>query len=315
LIVNGAVCRPAGVAAFLFARNLVEESAAGNLSWRLMLAMPLLAPAQPPTAGLYSGPMQHKPVNLYDYPRYYDLVFGSDWKAEFDFLREAFDQFATGQVRRIFEPACGTGRLLFRLGAVGYDVSGLDLNPRAVEYCNKRLLRHGLGTGVFVGDMSDFRLPRKVDAAFNMINSFRHLLSEESARKHLQCMAAALRKGGVYVLGLHLTPTEGVPLAEESWSARRGHLAINTHLETFDLDLKRRAERCTMRMDIYTPKNSFQIVDELVFRTYTRGQLKSLLASVPELEAAAAFDFSYNLDNSIEIEATTQDVVLMLRKR
>jgi SAM-dependent methyltransferase len=259
--------------------------------------------------------MQHKPANLYDYPRYYDLVFGSDWKAEFDFLRAAFCQFATGKVRRVFEPACGTGRLLFRLGAAGYEVSGLDLNPRAVEYCNKRLERSGHGTGVFVGDMADFKLRRKVDSAFNMINSFRHLLSEEAARGHLRCMAAALRRGGLYVLGLHLTPTEGVPMSEESWSARRGHLAINTHLATFDLDLKRRAERCTMRMDVYTPKNSLTITDELVFRTYTRAQLKSLLASVPELELAAVFDFSYNLDDPIKIQATTQDVVLMLKKR
>src|SRR6187549_671346 len=49
--------------------------------------------------------------NLYDYPRYYDLVFGSDWKAEYDFLLEVFDKHAAGRVRRVFEPACGTGRL------------------------------------------------------------------------------------------------------------------------------------------------------------------------------------------------------------
>jgi SAM-dependent methyltransferase len=259
--------------------------------------------------------MQHRLANLYDYPRYYDLVFGSDWKAEVEFLRAAFARFAGGRVRRVFEPACGTGRLLFRLGAAGYDVSGLDLNPRAVQYCNQRLARHGLGAGVFVGDMSSFKLPRKVDAAFNMINSFRHLLSEEAARRHLRCVASALRRGGLYALGLHLTPTEGVPLSEESWSARRGHLSINTHLETFDLDLRRRTERCTMRMDVFTPKNSFQIIDELVFRTYTRAQLRSLLATVPELEQVAAFDFSYNLDDPIEILATTQDVVLILRKQ
>ena len=259
--------------------------------------------------------MQHKPVNLYDYPRFYDLVFGSDWKAEFEFLRAAFTRFADGRVRRVFEPACGTGRLLYRLGAAGYEVSGLDLNPRAVEYCNRRLLRHGLGAGVIVGDMSRFKLPRKVDAAFNMINSFRHLLSEGAARDHLRCVAAALRRGGLYVLGLHLTPTEGTPLSEETWSARRGHLAITTHLQTFDLDLKRRTERCTMRMDVYTPKNTLRISDELVFRTYTKAQLKSLLASVPELELVTVFDFSYDLDDPIEIQAATQDVTLMLRKR
>ena len=28
--------------------------------------------------------------NLYDHPKYYDLVFASDWKAEHDFFLECF---------------------------------------------------------------------------------------------------------------------------------------------------------------------------------------------------------------------------------
>ena len=255
------------------------------------------------------------PANLYDYPRYYDLVFGSDWKAEFDFLRRVFDKFASGRVRKVFEPACGTGRLLFRLALAGYRVSGLDLNPRAVEYCNQRLAKHRKPASVFVGDMADFELEQPVDAAFNMINSFRHLLKEAQAEAHLQCVAAALRPGGIYALGLHLTPTEGTPLEEERWSARRGHLGINTHLQTFDLDLRKRTERCRMTMDVYTPTRMFQIVDELVFRTYTRQQLQKLLAAVPELEMAAVFDFTYRISEPIEIQSDTQDIVLVLRKR
>lgn len=254
-------------------------------------------------------------ANLYDYPRYYDLVFGSDWKAEFDFLLAVFDTHVPGKVRRLFEPACGTGRLVFRLAQAGFKVSGLDLNPRAVEYCNRRLVRHGLPAKVFVGDMSDFRLPRKVDAAFNTINSFRHLLTEGAARSHLRCVAESLRKGGIYVLGLHLTPTAGTPLDEECWSARRGHLAINTYLKTFDLDLRQRTERCRMVMDIYTPTKTRQIEDELVFRTYTAAQLRRLLADVPDLELIATYDFRYQLDAPTEIAADTQDVVLILQRQ
>jgi SAM-dependent methyltransferase len=253
-------------------------------------------------------------VNLYDFPRYYDLVFGSDWKAEFDFLLAVFDTHVTGKVRRLFEPACGTGRLVFRLAQAGYDISGLDLNERAVEYCNRRLANHGLSPSVLVGDMADFRLSRPVDAAFNTINSFRHLLTEAAARSHLECIAQSLRKGGVYVLGLHLTPTEGSPLDEERWSARRGHLVINTHLKTFDLDLRHRTERCQMILDVYTPTQYRQLVDDLVFRTYTAAELRELLASVPELALTASYDFSYRLDSPTEIAADTQDVVLILQK-
>ena len=252
--------------------------------------------------------------SLYDYPRYYDLVFGSDWKAEFDFLIECFDRLAGRQVRRVFEPACGTGRLLYRLAKSGYEVSGLDLNPHAVDYCNQRLRRHGFPQSVVLGDMADFRLRRKADVAFNMINSFRHLTSAKSARDHLQCMARALARGGLYVLGLHLTPTAGRPTNEESWSARRGHLGVNTHMITTERDLPRRIERCCMTYDVHTPTQWSQLIDEIVFRTYTATQFQRLLAEVPEFETVATYDFYYSFDEPIQVDRRTEDVVYILRR-
>jgi hypothetical protein len=85
---------------------------------------------------------------------------------------------------------------LIKFAEAGYDVAGNDLNPLAVEFCNARFRRRGRAAAAVVGDMADFRLRPKVDAAFNMINSFRHLPSERSARSHLECVARALRKGG-----------------------------------------------------------------------------------------------------------------------
>ena len=41
-------------------------------------------------------------------------------------------------MRRLFEPGCGTGRLLVKLAQAGYEVAGNDLNPKAVDYCNAR---------------------------------------------------------------------------------------------------------------------------------------------------------------------------------
>jgi SAM-dependent methyltransferase len=254
-------------------------------------------------------------ANVYDYPGYYDLVYGSDWKAEFDFVLGSFGRYASRAVRRVFEPACGTGRLLFRLGKAGYDVSGLDLNASAVEYCNRRLVRHGLPATVWVGDMTDFRLRPQVDAAFNMINSFRHLTDATGARQHLESVARSLRVGGLYVLGLHLTPTRGVPAGSEYWSARRGHLGVNTRLWTKERDLRRRRERCGVIYDVYTPTRHVRLVDEVVFRTYTWSQFRRLLAQVETLEIAAVHDFSYNLETSMQITSTTEDVVLVLRKR
>ena len=253
--------------------------------------------------------------NLYDFPKYYDLVYGSDWKAEVDFLEACFERFARGAVKRVFEPACGTGRLMYRMAQAGYEVSGLDLNPKAVDFCNRRLERLGYPASAFVGDMSAFSLPRKVDAAFNTINSFRHLDSEEQAGAHLECVAKSLRKGGIYVLGLHLTPTVGVPLETESWAARRGNLSVLSRLWVIGRDRRRRQERVGMSFDVYTPTRQFRIADESSFRMYTAGQMDVLLGQIDDFEITSVHDFGYDADRPIEIDAQTEDVVYVLRRK
>jgi SAM-dependent methyltransferase len=259
--------------------------------------------------------MRYQQASIYDYPRYYELVYGSDWKAEYDFLCGSFRRYARRTVHAVFEPACGTGRVLWRLGKAGFRVSGLDVNPHAVEYCNRRLVRHGLPPSVWVGDMADFQLPRPVDAGMNLINSFRHLATESAAVRHLEMMAAALRPGGVYVLGLHLTPTQGVPQDEERWSARRGHLAVTARLWTKRRDSRRRVETCGTAYDIYTPTRRMRLRGDMTFRMYTWPQFRRLLARVPALELAAVHDFSYNLEVPVRVDARTEDAVFVLRVR
>ena len=253
--------------------------------------------------------------NLYDYPKYYDVIFGSDWKAEFEFLSACFKKHATHDVKRLFEPACGTGRLLWQFAKSGYEVAGNDLNPKAVAYCNARLARHGLPESAVVGDMSAFRVDRKVDAAFNMINSFRHLTAADAALGHLQCVADALTQGGVYVLGLHLTPTRGTPIDEESWSARRGHLAVLSRMKTEKLNRRARRETVSMCFDVYTPTKCFRLVDEFDFKTYTARQMDDLFTKAPDLERVATYDFAYDVTSPIEVTAETEDVVFVMRKR
>ena len=254
-------------------------------------------------------------AHIYDYPKYYDLLFGSDWKAEFDFLQACFQAHARRKVRRLFEPACGTGRLLVKFAAAGYEVAGNDLNPKAIEYCNARLARHGFPPSAVVGDMADFRLRRKVDAAFNTINSFRHLSTERAAENHLCCVADALAVGGLYVLGFHLTPTAGQTSDEESWSARRGHLVVNSRMWSIAVERRRRQERVGMTLDVYTPTRRFRLAEEMVFRTYTAPQFRRLLSGVPRLKLVQTCDFAYEINRPIRINARTEDVIYVLRKQ
>ncbi|MDA0835473.1 MAG: class I SAM-dependent methyltransferase [Planctomycetota bacterium] len=253
--------------------------------------------------------------SLYDYPKYYDLVFGSDCQSELEFLNGTFEKYAKRKVKKLFEPACGTGRLLIRLAQQEFQVSGLDLNPHAVDFCNQRLVKRGFPAGAFVGDMADFQLKKRVDAGFNLINSFRHLASDAQALSHLECMAASISKGGLYLLAMHLSPTKGDPIETESWSARRGNLAVNTHMWIINRDTKKRNEHIGITFDIYTPLRHFKINDTMDYRTYTAKQMEKLIARAPNWEIVGVHDFTYDIDEQIDIGPETEDVVYVLRKR
>jgi len=253
--------------------------------------------------------------SIYDHPKYYDLVFGADCAAEQKFIRRCGQEFAKGKIRKLFEPACGTGRLLVHLAKHGYEIAGIDLNAKAIEFCNNRLERQGIKGRAWVADMSDFETPKQYDLAFNTINSFRHLATEQQSLGHLRSMGGVVRSGGLYLLGIHLTPTAAAPSETESWQARRGNLAVNTHMWTIDRNRRKRVERFGIRFDIHTPSRSWQIEDILVLRSYTADQMQRLIRASECWECVETFDFSYQSDEPIVVDAGTEDVVYVLRRR
>ena len=252
--------------------------------------------------------------HLYDYPKYYDLIFGSDWAAEFKFLKAGFEMYAKRPIKRLFEPACGTGRLMIQFAKAGFEVAGNDLNEKAIDYCNQRLVRHGFPATAFVGDMADFTVKKKVDAAFNMINTFRHLPTEKLAEAHLHCVAESLNKGGLYFLGLHLTPINPQQCTAETWSATRGHLSVVSNLWSMGTDPKKRIERIGVTYDVYTPTKQFRITDETAFRMYSALQMFDLLVKEPRLRLLNMYDFRYDIESPIDITADTEDVVYVLQR-
>ena len=268
--------------------------------------------------------------SIYDHPKYYDLVFGADIAAETQFILDCADTFLTRKPKLFFEPACGTGRLMASLNRKGYATCGLDLNEKAVKFCNQRLERAGFKPTAIVADMCDFspadfrsalgkaktsKAEGPACVAFNTINSFRHVNSEAAARGHLRSMASMVRRGGIYLLGVHLTPTKVPPSETESWSARRGNLAINTHMWTINRDKKKRMERFGIRFDVHTPSRSFRINDELHLRSYTPAQMNRLIAADGQWECLATYDFAYDRDDPITVDASTEDVVYVLQNK
>ncbi len=263
--------------------------------------------------------------SVYDHPNLYDVLFSGDCGPEIEFLLRCPKRYGIGDGLgkgcRYFEPACGTGRLLWRLGKVGHEVAGLDLNPKAVAFCNRRFRRHGLPETAVIGDMTAFSLadlrqnrqrPRPFDVAFNFVSSFLHLTDDTSALAHLDAVADALKPDGCYLLGFHLFPRGKVLCAEESWSVRRGSLALHSHLGRVAVDRRKEIETVEFRVKAVTPKKRYEVVDTFPLRLVTVARFRRLLERSGRFEPIEAFDFDF--DRPIRVNSKTEDVIYVLRK-
>jgi SAM-dependent methyltransferase len=251
----------------------------------------------------------------YDHPCYLDLAFSDETCREADFIEAACRRYVSFPCRRLLEPGCGGGRLIVELARRGYDLTGFDRNPRAVKFTQARVQRRGLSAAIFAADMRCFRLPQPVDAAFCTLNTFRHLLTEADARQHLECVADALRRGGIYLLGFHLLPPDAADESRERWQVRRRSACVRAALEVRQADRRRRREVLRLTLRVQTPKRCFALRSDLVLRTYSAEQFRRLLAATPQFELVDVFDFWYEIDRPLALSDRLADAVFVLRKK
>ena len=162
----------------------------------------------------------------YTAPRLYEIAFDMNRKGEVDFLVHCFRKYARGTVRRVLDIACGTGPHLVRLAERGYRMTGLDLSPQNVAFLGERLEAKHLEADLIVDDMTDFRLPKPVDAAICMQDSQGHLLTNAQLLGHLRSVARNVRRGGLYVFDRYMASSWTNPARSWSWSRRRGGLIV-----------------------------------------------------------------------------------------
>ena len=186
----------------------------------------------------------------YAAPLYYHVAFELNRKAETDFLAACFRKYARGPVRRVArrgvrhrppQPAPGPARVpddgAGPLGAVHRVPPGEAARLR-------------LPVTTVVGDMTDFRLPRSVDAAICMQDSQGHLLETEALVAHLRAVRRNVRRGGVYVFD-RMVPNGWSPGARWIWTRRRRGVTVRTTFQTLlDYDVGRQVCQEVMRFEI-----------------------------------------------------------------
>lgn len=100
------------------------------------------------------------------------------------------------------ELACGTGRPLLELAALGYDVDGLDASADMLAHCRRAAQQQGLEVNLYQARMQEFTLPRRYRSIFLAGASFTLLTSDADARAALDCMRSHLLPGGSVLIPL-----------------------------------------------------------------------------------------------------------------
>ena len=254
----------------------------------------------------------------YDSPLYYDIVYADYTPKETRFIEGIMKQHGpkVAGPLRIFEPACGSGRLLESLSARGHLVHGFDLNRHQVAFAKRRLKAKGLKGRVWLDSLQDFTVPKgaRYDVAHCLVSTFKYIDTEAGAVRSLRRMAAALRPGGLLLLGLHLTDYQNSPPDHERWLGRKPGIRVVSDTWSAPAVRKTRTEAMRTRMRITEKGQTRTEETHWDFRTYSPTELKALLAKVPALGLVVCHDFHYDLRSTRKIDLAYSDVLLVLRK-
>jgi SAM-dependent methyltransferase len=196
---------------------------------------------------------------------------------------------------RWLEPACGSGRFLRVIAGRGGVVYGFDRSEAMVAYARRSLERRGLRGRIWADEMDAFTMPGRARGgagagteagggvrahmAFNLINTVRHLTSDESVLAHLACVAGALRRGGVYALGLNLTAYGAERESEDVWVGRRGACEVTQVVQYLPPERRRRRERVINHLTVVTPRLERHLDNQYDLRAYSGMQWRRLLGA------------------------------------
>lgn len=139
---------------------------------------------------------------LYNYPEYYDVLYGFDRYCEAFFYDHLLQLFNLPDSAKVLEVACGTAMISSILSRFGWQMSGLDLSHEMINYAQKLCGREKIT--LIQGDMAEYREKEYYHAAFCPAGSLGLLHNDEEIVSHLQNMAYCLQKDGIYILDVEI---------------------------------------------------------------------------------------------------------------
>jgi len=130
---------------------------------------------------------------FYDY-----LMRHVNYERWYEYLQSLLQTYAL-KADRVLEMACGTGVLLEKFVKDGWQASGFDLSKNMLAAAKKRLFGYQPQPSLWVGDMRQFAISRKVDVAICLYDSVNYCILESEVAATLDGVHEALAKHGLFI--------------------------------------------------------------------------------------------------------------------
>lgn len=251
---------------------------------------------------------------LYNHPEIYDIAFSWDLSEEIRFFKRIFETHVPFPVKRVLEPACGTGRMLRALAGAGFQVTGYDDSPVMVQYAKDSIGADGKNSRVMLADMVSAEIRGEFDAAVNSINSIGYLHSDEEIVSHFRTTGSSLRENGVYVLHLNFAHKGELP-AGDFWTLERGgiHVSTSWRILNEDSETKLSHQECTFDVEQNGKIDRFE--ERHTLRLWLFSDLEKLARRSGSFEVAAIFGEDFEaLEDDEQLIGELGNVYVILRK-
>ena len=253
---------------------------------------------------------------LYDLPEVYDVAFSWDLSEEIAFFKQVFEMHVPFPVRRILEPACGTGRFLRILPAHGFQVTGYDINPTMLKYAEDSVAAAGYEGSVrtLLANMVSADIPGEFGAAFISINSIGHLHSDDDIVSHLKVTGSSLREGGIYVVHLNFAH-EGTLPDGDRWSMKRDDVRVKTWWRILSEDRESRLSHQVGSFEVERDGKVERSDDRHSLRLWLFADLQDLVHQSGQFEIAAIYGEDFEKLNDMErLTGDLGNVYVILKK-
>ncbi|MHA1989462.1 MAG: class I SAM-dependent DNA methyltransferase [Candidatus Hodarchaeales archaeon] len=215
---------------------------------------------------------------------YYDFIYLNKEDLEYDKIVRDFLQLSKEilgrDLKTLLDLGCGTGTLAIKFTNNNVNVTGLDISKEQLKIAKQKIETKKMDISLHEGDMSEFFIDEKFDAAGAFFSGFCYLLTDEQVIRFLINMEKLINSRGI--------------LFFEFWNSHAIKPNLKSHLirEEGDLKLLRyntiefdvETGIATMPMHHLVTKNKEVIADFTEvhkLRTYTIPHLKALIKQTP----------------------------------